>query len=100
MKTIAPPRPGKFKKAIAACDARDPEALCYELIRTTLTELDEAERPTLGDSVLMELIKTISATTRAVGRIKLREDEADERDGGIREWLKEIETKKGKGKSL
>lgn len=96
MKTIAPPRPGKFKAAIAACDARDPEALCYELIRTTLTELDEAERPTLGDSVLMELIKTISATTRAVGRGKAKEEATEESDGGIREWLKEVEVKRGK----
>jgi hypothetical protein len=97
VKTIAPPRPGKFKKAIEACDARDPEALCYELIRTTLTELDDAERPTLGDSVLMELIKTISATTRAVGRGKAANSEApEESDGGIREWLKEVEGKRGK----
>ena len=54
----------KYEKAKKAARSRDAESLAWELVLTSLQDIEDGNVPDLGKSVLMELIKTVSAGHR------------------------------------
>lgn len=71
----------KYEKAKKAARNRDAESLAWELVLTSLQDIEDGNVPDLGKSVLMELIKTVSAGHRNGGR-----DVADGGDAALNEW--------------
>lgn len=72
----------KYEKAKKAARNRDAESLAWELVLTSLQDIEDGNVPDLGKSVLMELIKTVSAGHRNGGR-----DVADGHgDAALSEW--------------
>lgn len=71
----------KYEKAKKAARNRDAESLAWELVLTSLQDIEDGNVPDLGKSVLMELIKTVSAGHRN-GTMHV----ADGADGGLSEW--------------
>lgn len=54
----------KYTRAINACNKRDSVELSWELIRVALQDLDDGVPPELGKTVIIELVKTVSAGER------------------------------------
>jgi hypothetical protein len=65
----------KYEKAKKAARNRDAESLAWELVLTSLQDIEDGNVPDLGKSVLMELIKTVSAGHR---NDKFKGSETDE----------------------
>jgi hypothetical protein len=83
----------KYSKAIAACNKRDSLELSWELIRVCLQDLDNGNPPELGKTVVIELVKTVSAAERQAGMPGSKVDQvaaeppAKDMDR-IKDWLK------------
>jgi hypothetical protein len=71
----------KYEKAKKAARNRDAESLAWELVLTSLQDIEDGNVPDLGKSVLMELIKTVSAGHRN-GTMQV----ADGADAALNEW--------------
>lgn len=59
-KRVAKAPPGKYAKVRKAIVARDISEVAWELLDTTLTDIENTGASPLGKSILMELIRTIS----------------------------------------
>jgi hypothetical protein len=57
----------KYAPALKATKKRDADALCWALIEAALLDLDAGDPPELGKTIIIELIKTVSAATRQSG---------------------------------
>jgi len=71
----------KYEKAKKAARNRDAESLAWELVLTSLQDIEDGNVPDLGKSVLMELIKTVSAGHRN-GTMQV----TDGTDAALSEW--------------
>lgn len=74
----------KYSKAISACNKRDSVELSWELIRVALQDLDDGVPPELGKTVIIELVKTVSAGQRTGALPAEAAADADK----MKDWLK------------
>lgn len=88
-----PSREEQFGRAIEAIDKRDADALCWELLRTTLSQLDHRGKCALPDGVVSQVVSTLTSKGR-------RATAADADPGQLREWLDAVEKQVGGKKHL
>lgn len=66
---------GLYSDALGAARRKDIAGLSWALLETSLNELNMGETPTLGKSIIAELVKNLSANVR-----KLREVEKEDKE--------------------
>lgn len=82
-KTYTPAGVGKYRKVRKAIEARDIAEVAWELLDTTLTDIEQTGNSPLGKSILMELVRTISVQ-KGNGELESRMQRVDE----LKTWLR------------
>lgn len=75
--------PNKYAKVRKAIEARDITEVAWELLDTTLTDIEQTGSSPLGKSILMELVRTISVQ-KGNGELENRMQRVDE----LKTWLR------------
>ena len=87
-----PSKDERFERAIDAIDARDADALCWELLRASLAQLDARGKAVLADGMLTELVRSVARSSRTADAAPKGAPEAS----SLRDWLEVVEGQGGK----
>jgi len=80
---------GKYEEAIAACDQRDPAALAYSLLKTSLLDINEGKRPQLGRSAVAALVRVVVAQHKQIVQTETLKEEVLGGVSDLKGWLSE-----------
>lgn len=80
---------GKYEEAIDACNQRDPAALAYSLLKTSLLDINEGKRPQLGRSAVAALVRVVVAQHKAIVQTETLKEEVLGGVADLKGWLSE-----------
>ena len=89
---------GKYEEAIAACDQRDPAALAYSLLKTSLLDINEGKRPQLGRSAVADMVRGVVAQHKQIAQTETLNEEVLGGVSDLKGWLSEaLDEEEAKG---